>query len=88
MMGYQQAEMKKVQEAINSPFATVFYVQHEWTAPDNPNLKRWKLIIQTGKDRLDWAHTYNPALAELGTHPVEFYKDSSYRLCIRKPKKG
>lgn len=67
-------------------YATVYWVQHEWTAPDNPDLKRWKLIIGTGADKLEWAYTYNPALAELGTHSVEMYKDTSMRNCIRKPK--
>lgn len=82
MTQWKRKEMNKV---AAPSFVTVYYASHEWTAPDNPDLKRWSLIVGIG-DRLEWAHTYNPALAELGTHAVEFYKDTSMRNCIRKPK--
>lgn len=73
-------------ENIKDSFVTVFYAQHEWTAPDNPDLKRWKLIVDDGQE-LTWAYTYNPALAKLGTHKVAFYRDTSMRRSVRVPKK-
>lgn len=68
-------------------FVAVIHAQHEWTAPDNPSLNRWKLVIEEVADELSWAYTYNPALAKPGYHEVTFYRDTSMRRCIRVPKK-
>lgn len=87
MQPYQRKEMKAAKQAVDHPYITVYWMQHEWTAPDNPNLRRWKLIIGS-PERITWAYTYNPKLAELGMHYVEYYKDSSMRNCVRAPKKG
>ena len=66
-------------------YVTTYYVAHQWSAPDS-ELKRWQLIIDSGRGELQWVYTYNPALTKVGTQKVEFYRDTSMRLCIRKPK--
>jgi hypothetical protein len=69
----------------DSEYVTVLYIRYDWSAPDKA-LHRWKLIINRLSDQLQWVYTYDPSLADFGTKRVEFYADSSSRVCVRRPK--
>lgn len=65
-------------------YVKIWYCTLEWQATDK-ELSRWRLIIERNGNELGWAYTYNPTLATQGTRRVEFYRDTSMRLCVRKP---
>jgi|GEM_PF-4079343 len=75
-----------------SEFAQVFLVGKPVDVPEKPGLQRWTMIVEhkykTDRLKLEWISTYNPKLASLGMKEVEFYKDTSDRLCIRVPRRG
>lgn len=83
MKGWQVKEMNK---AAETPHITVHKSSLEFEIKTQ-NLKCWELIVGFPDGRLEWMYTYSPQLAELGSHTVEFYKDKSYRKCIRIPRK-
>lgn len=66
---------------------SIYYAGVDWKRPDG-TLTRWRLVAEfhdrkTGMWGLGWLYTYTPKLTTLGMAYAEFYRDSSYRLCIR-----
>ncbi len=85
-MNVEELDKANYNVPLSPEWVTVHAVWHEWTAPDK-QLDRWRLIVGRGQQELVWAYTYNPALAAIGTKEIQFYRDTSTRLCIRAPKK-
>lgn len=77
---------ENVKTSTEVEFATILSATYDWGDTEG-RLHRWKLIVMRGVEDLLFAYTYNPSLTKTGTQEVEFYRDTSMRLCVRKPKK-
>lgn len=64
---------------------TVLSAGHEWTSADGA-ANCWKITVEFPDGGVKDVRTYNPALAALGKHRVDFYWDRAKRLCIRNPR--
>lgn len=87
MMLWQKQQMEKMMGGLKSVPVIVHAVYPD-TTPD-ATIKRWKMVC-THDNTLVWLYTYNPDLAEVGTHDVQLYQDNTaqMRRCIRKPKEN
>lgn len=81
-MGYKEHEMQTVVEALSKDtYITVFYSKPSWTV--NGVVKGWKVLFERTPDKPEWVLTYHESLTRLGTHNVEFGKNSQYQRTIK-----
>lgn len=82
-MSYEDRQPRKTAASLQSnPIITIHCAHGSWVK--DGVVKGWDVIIEDA-GRLEKVKSYDKSLTEHGEYPVEYYRNSRYERCIRRP---